>query len=125
MSPRKAGTDGALAAALAAREHRQSAVPAPRGQSRPPPQQFAARARAELGVLTLLAQKIGSRGWNSGAGAPRKQPPHRVLIAPEQSQLKIGCREQGGESRADVTYCVREYRWHQHNQGRSFRKAHV
>lgn len=83
------------------------------------------RARAGTQGPDTAVQKSASRGQKSGAGAPRKQPPHGVLIAPEQSQLKIGCREQGGESRADVTYCVSEYRWHQHNQGGSFKKAHV
>lgn len=32
------------------------------------------------------------------------QPTHPVLIAPEQSALKIGCKEQGGGSRVTATY---------------------
>lgn len=120
-SPRKAGTDGALAAGsgctgAAAGLLRAVTAWAQPGRPRNSLQREPSGSGRTRGPGTSV-QKTASRGQQSGAGAPRKQPPHGVLIAPEQSQLKIGCREQGGESRADVTYCVSEYRWHQHNQG--------
>lgn len=113
-SPRKPGTDGAQAPASgctgAPAGLRAVTAWAQPGRPRNSLQREPGRERAGTPGPDTSVQKTRSWGQKSGAGTPRKQPPHGVLIAPEQFQLKIGCREQGGESRADVTYCVSEYR---------------